>query len=164
MCSLFQIFRLKRGLAPSYSFFLALLPWCFRAHNTPSSSLCCRGASEHTILHMMFRRSQWLRYLSTALAIGAIADLDAFDGFSGCGRFRKVCDSQGLNCAEYDLLAGHDCTTEAGAMHFVKLAARCKKGAIVLLGVPCHFFIFLFRPSHGKTKKTPCGNGTPFSK
>ena len=111
-------------------------------------------------------RKQWLRaFVLAAAALGPhfVQDLDAVDGFSGSGAFGKYCSEIGWTCAAYDLQLGNDCTTETGMIDFFKLCLRCKAQAIILIGPPCQFFIYLSRRSHGKTIARPSGNNTPFS-
>ena len=94
----------------------------------------------------------------------ALRILGALDVFQGWGNYQRCCEERGVQCEGFDLRLGHDCTSPKGRITFKRMARRCRRGSVALIGPPCQYYIFLTRSRHGKTIRHPSGNRSKFSK
>ena len=70
--------------------------------------------------------------------------------FSGARAVARGCFAHGLNAATIELNDGQDITTPHGLRLTIQYLCRCKRQALVWLGVPCSSWIFCGRSNAGR--------------
>ena len=85
------------------------------------------------------------------------------DGFGGAAGMCRAMLAKHWRCEYFDIKSDpikNDCLHPAGLRHWILLMLRCAPGALIILGPPCSFWIWLTRSVSGRSQSNPAGDTT----